>query len=232
MKIDLEMPGATNTTPKPVATEQPNEPSAAEQLETAQHPKKSQQPPEMLSPQTIALMNSQTKAAVAEAISGLMEKLLPTFEKLAAPSPAETAALRKEQELEARNAREWSLQKVQIAETRIAERQKQANCSHLDSNGHERLNLVHNFPDHQARAFCSACSLWLHPREYRVLPPSVRTLAEAEKFIAELVKQGEISGATPFVDPKTGIATHFLVEPHALYYRVKAIESRNSMGII
>jgi predicted flap endonuclease-1-like 5' DNA nuclease len=248
MRLDLTNPGAAvNTTQKPAVTERPTttavnpdavastvktEPSAVEQLHAAEHPLKRDLPEEMLSPKIIALMNSQTKAAVAEAIGGLMEKLLPTFEKLAAPSPKETAELQKEEETKKRNTREWESQKVQLAETKLAERLKQKNCSHLDSNGHERLNCVSNFPDHQKRAFCSGCALWIFPREYRVLPPTVRTIPEAEGFIRELIRQGEITGATPFVDPKTGVTTHMLVDEHPLYFRVKAIESRNAMVII
>jgi hypothetical protein len=68
------------------------------------------------------------------------------------------------------------------------------------------------------------------PKEYRLTPPSVKTLADCEAFIRELVKQGEITSATPFVDPKTGIVTHILVAEHPLYFRVREQEAQ--LGVV
>jgi len=235
MKLDLTNPGVSVysvvSQPEPTATEPTKaEPTAPEQLEKAQNPLKKNQPAEMLTPQMIALMNDQTKRAVADAVGAIMEKFLPALEKLSAPSPKEKEEMEAIEKFRERSAREKKMGALQDEENRRNLKIQQKACRHLDGNERSSISLVHNFYDRLPRGLCMKCRAFLEPRHYELLPPSVKTPAEAEKFVRELVKQGQITGATPFVDPKTGITTHILVDEHPLYFRVREQEAQ--LGVV
>jgi len=274
MKIELDVtkPGAAQQT-APVQSEAKDtgavvstvkvEPSAVEQLEAAQNPKKHDFAPELLTPRGIAIQNDQVKrtidetadakneqlkavaaevlaeasegktteikGAIAEAVNAVMEKFLPAFERLAAPRPAEVAALEKEAADKARNKREWDREKYQLNQTKLAQKQAQARCQHLDSNGHSRLQVCHNQPSRLPIAWCNACQIKIEPNHYMVLPPGIKTKEAAVEYIRQLVAEGEIPSGTPFFDNTGG---YILVAEHPLYHLVRALESQASMGVV
>jgi hypothetical protein len=287
MKIDFEgfnKPGVNATqktaaTEQPVAAEQPTttaadpgavtstvdvEPSAAEQLEKAQHPYKKDQPAELLTPRGIAIQtdqvrrtieetvgakNAQLKAvaaevlsektqgknedirsAVAETINAVMSKFLPAFERLGAERPAEVAARAKEAAAQERNAREWEREKYQLDQTKLAKREAQKRCNHMDSNGHHKWHISHNQPSRQPIAWCATCALVVEGKNYKCLPSKYDTPEKAEQYIRVLVAEGEIQpGSTPFFD-KTG--GYILCAEHPLFHIIRSIEAQAALGIV
>jgi len=169
------------------------------------------------------------KSAVAETINAVMEKFLPAFERLGAERPAEVAARAKEAADKERNKREWDQEKFQLAQTKLAQRQAQARCQHLDSNGHSRLQICHNQPSHLPLAWCNACQLRIEGKHYMVLPKKYDNKEKAAEYIRLLVAEGDIVGGTPFFDQTGG---YILCDEHPLYHLVREAEARNSMGVI
>jgi hypothetical protein len=158
-----------------------------------------------------------------------MEKFLPAFERLGGERPAEVAARAKEAAAQERNAREWVAEKYQLAQTKLAQRQAQSRCQHLDSNGHSRLQICHNQPSHLPLAWCNACQLRIEGKHYMVLPKKYDNKEKAAEYIRLLVAEGEIVGGTPFFDQTGG---YILCDEHPLYHLVREAEARNSMGVI
>jgi hypothetical protein len=219
MKIELEKPGTQASTV---------ETAAAEHADNALPLKKdvAALTPEMLTPPMIALMNSQIKTVVGE----IFEKLIPTLERINAPSPleaeqAETLAAQK-----ARFKREKQDMMLRDDETRLALAVKQRNCPHRDGNEKSAISTIHNFPDRQARGICVRCNLMITPKEYRVAPPSVKTMAQAKEFIAYLEKTEGVHGVTAYEDQKTHSITHLIFPEHRLYYLVREAEARQGVA--
>jgi hypothetical protein len=152
-----------------------------------------------LTPEALAVINTATSKAVQEAVSALLQGLMPAFKDMAvtpeklreANRPYEDPAKLK------RELRESLKSKQDEAEiTRMNDARKAA-CPHLDKNGRSSINLVHNQPDHQPRGICVVCGDWIHPKEWRIGP----------------------------ADEKNPRGKAYLVEPHKDYRVVMQIDS-------
>jgi hypothetical protein len=148
-----------------------------------------------LSPEALAAINSATQAAVQSAIQAMG----PLFASMAL-TPEKLAELKKpyvDPAKAARELRESMKFKEDERERERAEKFRRASCPHTDKNGRSSINLVHNQPDHQPRGICVVCHDWIHPKEWRLGPPTV--------------------------DAPRGRA--YLVEPHKDYQIVMQLES-------
>jgi hypothetical protein len=171
----------------------------------------------------------EMKSAVAEAVNAVLDKFLPVLERISGPRPAELAAAAKDAAAQERSKREWDRERLQMKQTKLAQRQAMARCSHTDGNGHPRWQISHNQPSHLPIAWCSQCQLRVEPKRYLCLPPSITDESSAAEYIKLLVAEGEISGGTPFFDATGG---YILANEHPLYYLIRALEAQASMGVI
>lgn len=152
-------------------------------------------PPAGLTPEMQAFMNASMSAAIKEAfasMSGILDRVALTPEKLAAaealrraPDPAKVD----------RDKREKALMVFEQEENAANRARVQATCLHRYPNGQLTLHIVRNYPDRQARGSCPICNMWIHPREWRVGPP------------------------TP--DGKNPRGTPYIADEHPLYHLVK-----------
>jgi hypothetical protein len=149
------------------------------------------------SPEQLAMINDSTRAAVQAAIAAMG----PLLESIAV-TPAKLREANRpyiDPKVYAREQRESMKSKQDEAEiARITKARRDA-CPHLDKNGRASINLVHNQPDHQPRGVCVICSDWIHPKEWRIGPPT----------------DAEPRGRA------------YLVEPHKDYKIVMQLESMN-----
>jgi hypothetical protein len=174
--------------------------------------------------------NEDIRSAVAETINAVMSKFLPAFERLGAERPAEVAARAKEAAAQERNAREWEREKYQLDQTKLAKREAQKRCNHMDSNGHHKWHISHNQPSRQPIAWCATCALVVEGKNYKCLPSKYDTPEKAEQYIRVLVAEGEIQpGSTPFFD-KTG--GYILCAEHPLFHIIRSIEAQAALGIV
>ena len=157
-----------------------------------------------LTPEQLAVINTSTAKAVQEAVSAVLQGLLPAFQGMALTPEKLRAAMTpledpKEHAKFLREQRESLKSKQDEAEIKKQNDARKAACQHLDKNGRSSINLVHNQPDHQPRGICVVCGDWIHPREWRF--------------------------AAPTDEHPRGVA--HLVEPHKDYRTVLQLESMN-----
>lgn len=218
MKLDLSTPGA--------AQQEPKKESAGEQLEAPVSPLKKDAPAGALNPEVIAYMNS----AIRESIASIMGELVPVLRKLNEPSPIEKDQLETLARTKERMVREKKNMMAQEAEARQTQAEKQRQCGHIDQNGKLAVSAIHNFPDRRPRGFCSKCTLFITPKEYRVAPPSVETLEQAAQYIKYVAETEGIVGIVPYENPKTHKISHLLWPEHPLYRLVLTAEA--AQGVV
>jgi len=233
MKIDLETPGATNTT-KPAA--EPSKEPTAEQsyapLEQLPHKRDvAAVAPELMTPQSIALINSLVAAAVKEAVGAAMGAVVPALQKISEPSPLEVEEAENLARLKERFKREKTQMMSVDEETRQNKLKRQKSCSHKDQNEKSCIALMHcGYPDRQVRGMCLHCHKLIQPRHYETANPGIVTLQDAEKFIAHIERTEGIRGITPFFDEKLKRVTHLLYPADPLYPKVLELEIASTAG--
>lgn len=122
-------------------------------------------PPAMLSPESIAFMNSSIAAAVREAVSSLGPIMVQMEQARRAPTPEQQTA-------QAREERERANLAQDLNEQRLGKERLQERCPHKYPSGQYAISVIHNFPDRQARGTCHLCGCWFHPREWEILAPT------------------------------------------------------------
>lgn len=129
----------------------------------------------VLSTEAIAAINSATASAVQSAIVEAMKALAPIMASMAL-TPDKIAQLKAPYEDPAKKARfdrEAKKSKDDEQEAARATALRRKACPHVyPSNGSLAINLVHNCPDRQPRGICVLCQDWIHPREWRIGPPT------------------------------------------------------------
>ena len=153
-----------------------------------------------LNPETLALLNSQVNATVAETMKAMLKDVIGPLLREVALTPEKLEALKApyvDAKAAAREKRESAQTREQEAENIRIRAQMQANCTHLDKNGKTAICLIHNYPDRQARGICPICHDIIHPREWVIGAP----------------------------DPNTGKTTPFLRAAHKDYRTVMSLES-------
>lgn len=152
-----------------------------------------------LTPDVLALINTQTASAVSEALKGVFAHLQPVFEQMAL-TPDKIRELTKpyiDPKVAARELRESQMSREQEQELQRATAWRKANCPHLDKNGNASISLMTNNLDHQVRGICMLCHDIIHPREWVIDAP----------------------------DPVTGKTKAHVREAHKDYARVLAVQS-------
>jgi hypothetical protein len=181
--------------------------------------------PEAMSPEMLAYTNSTIRAAISDAISGVLSQVLPPIiSELKKPSEKDRLAMEERAAFLERMRREKAQGFEQDKINRANLKAQQEACQHLDKNNNESIALSHNYPDRLPRGICVQCRQMIEPKHYELAVPGLNNLIQAEEYLA---KCGYVSW-TPFVNPKTGIVTHFLVPEHPLYHRVRRIEAMQS----
>lgn len=71
----------------------------------------------------------------------------------------------------ARELREREANRKQFAEDRKITAARQQQCPHKDGNEKWSLCLTHNYPDHQVRATCPLCGIWIEPAHWVIPGP-------------------------------------------------------------
>lgn len=181
--------------------------------------------PEAMSPEMLAYTNSTIKAAISDAISSVLSQVLPPIiTELKKPSETDRLAMEERAAFLERMKREkkQGFEQDQINRANLKAQQK--GCAHLDKNEKEAIALTHNYPDRLPRGICVQCRLLIEPKHYELAVPGLNNLVQAEDYL----KKCGYEGWTPFVNPKTGIITHFLVPEHPLYHRVRRLEAMQS----
>lgn len=127
-----------------------------------------------LTPEQLGMINSAASAAVQSALETAFKSLGPVLQSLAL-TPEKILELKKPYQDPkdiARQLRESMKSKKDEEEARKALALRREMCPHLDQNGRASIDLVHNFPDHQPRGVCVLCQDWIHPKEWRIGPPT------------------------------------------------------------
>lgn len=154
-----------------------------------------------LSPEALGAINAATAKAVEAAVAAVFAGLGPVLKDMAI-TPEKLREANKPYEDPAkvlRELRESQKSKADEAEIARATKARRDACPHLDKNGRSAICLVHNQPDHQPRGVCVVCGDWIHPKEWRIGPPT----------------DAEPRGKA------------YLVEPHKDYRVVMQLESMN-----
>jgi hypothetical protein len=151
-------------------------------------------------PEQLGAMNVAIAAAVREAVSGVFAQLGPVLKDMAITPEKLREANKPYQDPAkiARELREGLRTKAEEAEMRRLERERKDNCMHIDANGRSTIQLVHNYPDRQTRGICAHCQDYIHPKEWRIGPPT----------------------------PEEPRGHAYMVEPHKNYSSVKILESQ------
>jgi len=234
MKIieGLDLQGKAAEAQASLTQESRPEPSAVEQLEAAQTPHKKDiaaAAPELLSPAAIQMMSALVQAAVKEAMTSVTS----TMERLNQPSAKEKQEIEDIENFKLRMKREKAQGFEQDATNRLNLKNKQDHCAHRDQNEKSAISLIHNMPSRQVAGICVICQKIIQGGHYELAPPGrtgILSLAEAEKFIESLVKEG-VTGVKPYVNPKSGRVTHFLMPPDREYQRVLDQEAKMGLGV-
>jgi hypothetical protein len=152
-----------------------------------------------LTPDMLALINSQTQVAVQEAMKGALAMLAPMVAAIkdSALTPEKMAELKRpyvDPNVAARELRETQNSKEQEAELQKQIAWRKAHCPHKDKNGNDSICPVHNQLDHQPRGICMLCHDWIHPREWVIDAPDPNTgktkshIREAHKDYARVLQ--------------------------------------------
>lgn len=128
-------------------------------------------PPAMLTPE----MQAYTSQMISEAVRGVFESMGPLLQSIAlTPQKLKEAEdLRRAPDAAkvARELRERKLMHEEEKENRANLARFQAACPHKYPSGGSAINLIHNYPDRQARGICVLCALFLQPRRWEILAP-------------------------------------------------------------
>ncbi len=209
-------------------------------------PYKKDIPAQLLTPEAIAVQNSQIAAAVKEAlahqesqaanavkeaIAATVAALMPAIERLSQLTPLE----REEQEnlarLKERFKREKAAMMAGDEEPRQYKSRSQRACRHRDKNEKSCIALMHcGFPDSAVRGMCLHCHLLIEPKHYVVANPGIVTMEDAQKFIQYIERTEGLQGITAYFDQKLRKVTHFLYIAHQLYTKVLELEIASTAG--
>jgi hypothetical protein len=130
-----------------------------------------------LSPEMAGLVNTAVASAVQNAVAAAFAGFAPFLKEMAL-TPEKLDALRTPKQTEAdlkklaRELRESLKSKKDEADNLRMTAERKLACTHFYKNGHSAINLVHNFHDRQPRGTCVLCGDWIHPREWRIGPPT------------------------------------------------------------
>ena len=126
-----------------------------------------------MSPEMTAVVNT----AIAEGIKAALAGFAPILKDLAL-TPEKLELLRTPKQTEAdlkklaRELRETMKSKQDEEEVRRLTAERKAACDHRYHTGKSAINLIHNYHDHQTRGVCVKCHDLIHPREWRIGPPT------------------------------------------------------------
>lgn len=131
-------------------------------------------PDVLKTPEAQASVNAVIAATVKESVQAIFASLGPVLKDMAVTPEKLREGLKPWQDPAkiARELRESLKSRADEEEIRKQDAARKANCPHLDQNGRSSLRLVHNQLDHQPRGLCVLCGDWVHPREWRIGPPT------------------------------------------------------------
>jgi hypothetical protein len=128
-------------------------------------------PPQALTPEVQAFMNTSISATIKEIFAGMQPMLASialTPEKIEQMEAARRAPTEDERARKAREKREKALQKEEIDQNRKNLKASQENCLHRYVNGSQSISAVRNYPDRQTRFICHLCMSYFEPRHWEV----------------------------------------------------------------
>lgn len=127
-----------------------------------------------LSPETLGLINETTATAVQKAVEAVFAGFAPMLREIAL-TPEKIREINRPYEDPAKLARELreslKSKKDEAEIVRLTKERRDA-CPHTYPNGLSAINLCHNNPDRQPRGICVICGDWIHPKEWRIGPPT------------------------------------------------------------
>jgi hypothetical protein len=116
-------------------------------------------------------------SSVREAVAAVFANLQPVLKDMALSPEKLGMAIREANRpvitqeaiaLKLREERESLKSREDEQEVRRQTAARQAACAHQDRGGREALSLIHNFPDHLARAICPLCHFIVEPACWKI----------------------------------------------------------------